>query len=288
MTTSSSTDHLLTPATGLAIPASEAGSRAARGRTRRSSMHSRLQRVSESSTIGEKSSDTSARLDSALDVRQPALIVPDRVAMRAGRTELDIVLDLTQFDGVKIQGLPAHVRLNRGQQVSESTVLVRGLELVGLEMLDSDRMSEAQDFVLNVTPVRQWSVFTEKSRTINVVYHALPEMIRIPNFGIVSGNSGPFPIENVPESAQVSIALRGLPPNVALSSGTQVGSEWVVGHEDIPGLQIHAIDATETADWSPYFNYLYRAFPVVYAAEIQTDRGSEIHSRTFLMYVFQD
>ncbi len=280
MATISSGDHLITPATGLAIPSREADVRASRAGARRSSMHSRLQRLRESQEAAPAPFD--------LDVSRMGVIVPDRIAIRAGRADLDIVLDLTRFDGVKIQGLPSHIRLNRGQPVSESTVLVRSLELVGLEMREIDRSSGGQDFVLNVAPVKQWSVFLEKARTINVVYHAVPTAIRIPNFGIVSGNSGPFPVENVPDDTRISMALRGLPPNVALSHGTQIGSEWVVQNEDMAKLQIHAIDSTDTRGWSPYFNYLYRAFPVTYAAEIPTSQGPAVHARSFLMYVFQD
>ena len=190
----------------------------------------------------------------------------------AGDEDTAIALNIeTEFESVEITGVPQDAVLNRGQAIGNGVYQVDSNELAGLTITPSENSDV--DFQLTVTPVDGGTAVDGLAQKIDVVVNAVVDggQVAISDFGILTGTSGRLPalaeFIDLDGSETAQVIFSGLPEFVALSSGTQVGTDWVVDASDIGRLEIEADVVADTSDWNNRGRFVFRAYEINYTVE---------------------
>ena len=198
-----------------------------------------------------------------------------------GNEDSEIELKIsTDFEQVRIDGVPEGAVLSHGQPVGEGVYDLQTGDLSGLTL--SPALNSDADFLLTVTPGENGVFDDNLSKTIEVVVNAVVDggNVEFSDFGIVTGKSGRMPITggftDVDGSESHRITINGLPDFITFSAGTFDGVAWTLEASDLDRLKITAMKVDDLSDWERLNKKNYaKKFEVRYAIESFEENGFE-------------
>lgn len=213
----------------------------------------------------------------------------------SGDEDSEISLNITSdYDLVRIEGVPAGAVLNKGEPTSEGTYELTPDQLEGLTVTPAENSD--QDFLLTVTPVDNGVDDSSAAATIDVMIHAVVDggVVQFADFGIVTGKKGEVPVSSkfvdLDGSESHRITIQGLPSFVSLNHGELDGENWILDDSDLVDLRIEADKVRDTSGWSDYDKkYLFRAFEITFTVDSFEANGSDHSSFSdqFEFFAFQ-